>query len=85
MSKLPCKICSKSVTKNHKAIYCDLCDIWVHTKCNKINTATYNMLQNVEIKWFCIECSKDIFPFSLNKVEFFSTIQGKKLNFSQKL
>ena len=43
MPKFPCKICSKSVTKNHKAIYCDLCDIWVHTKCNEINNATCNV------------------------------------------
>ena len=38
------------------------------------------MLQNDETKWFCIVCSKENFPFSsLNKVEFFSTNQGKKL------
>ena len=86
MPKFPCKICSKSVAKNHKAICCGLCQIWIHTKCNKINAATYNMLQNDETKWFCIECSKEIFSFSsLNGVEFFSTTQGKKLSFSQKL
>ena len=74
MLKCPCKSCSKSVAKSHKTICCDLCDIWVHTKCNKINTTTYNMLQNDETKWFCIGWSKEIFPFSsLNKVEFFST------------
>ena len=85
MPKFPCKICSKSVAKNHKAICCDLCQIWIHTKCNKINAATYNMLQNDETKWFCIECSKEIFPFSsLNGVEFFSTTQGKKLKFLTK-
>ena len=43
MPKFPCKICSKSVAKNHKAICCALCHIWVHTKCNKINAATYNV------------------------------------------
>ena len=43
------------------------------------------MLQNYETKWFCIECSKDIFPFfSLNGVECFSTTQGKKLKFLTK-
>ena len=85
MPKFPYKICSKSVAKNHKAICCDLCHIWVHTKWNKINAARYNMLQNYEKKWFCIECSKDIFPFSsLNGVEFFSTTQGKKLKFLTK-
>ena len=82
MPKFPC---NKSVAKNHKGICCDLCDIWVRTKCNKRNTATYNMLQNDETKWFCIECSKEIFPFSsLNKVDFFFTTQGKKLKFLTK-
>ena len=85
MVKFPCKICSKSVAKNHKPICCDLCDILVHTKCNKINTATCNMLQNDETKWFCIECSKEIFPFSsLNRSECFSTTQGKKSKFLTK-
>ena len=85
MPKFPCKICSKSVAKNHQAICCDLCKIWVHTKCNKINAATYNMLLNDETKWFCIECSKETFSFSsLNRVKFFSTTQGKKIKFLTK-
>ena len=38
------------------------------------------MLQNDEIKGFCNEFSKVSFSFSsLNKVEFFSTTQGKKI------
>ena len=36
-------------------ICCDLSDIWVHTKCNKINAATYNMLQNDETKWLMLQ------------------------------
>ena len=36
------------------------------------------MLQNVETKWFRNECFEEMFPFfSLNKVEFFSTTEGK--------
>ena len=43
------------------------------------------MFQNDETEWFCIECSKEIFPFSsLNGVEFFSTTQRKKLKFLTK-
>ena len=43
------------------------------------------MVQNDETKWFCIECSKEIFPFSsLNGVEFLSSTQGKKLKFLTK-
>ena len=44
-----------------------------------------HMLHNDKTTWFCIECSKQIFPFSsLNGVEFFSTTQGKKLTFLTK-
>ena len=43
------------------------------------------MLQNDETKWFCIEFSKEMFPFfSLNGVKFFSTTQGKELKFLTK-
>ena len=50
MPKFPCKICSKRMAKNNKAICFDLCDICIHTKCNKINAATCKVLQNEEIK-----------------------------------
>ena len=36
-------ICKKRVAQNHKAVCCDVCDTWVHIKCSKINTQTYNI------------------------------------------
>ena len=84
MPEFPCKICNESVAKNPNASCCDLCNIWVHTKYNKINAATYDTLQNDETNWFCIESSKELFPLSsLNKVELFST-QEKILKFLTK-
>ena len=80
--KFPCKICEKPVAQNHKAVCCDVCDTWVHIKCNKINTQTYNILKKEKASWSCIECSKDVFPFSkLNETNFLTTIAGKKLKF----
>ena len=80
--KFPCKICKKPVAQNHKAVCCDVCDTWVHIKCNKINTQTYNILKKEKASWSCIECSKDVFPFSkLNESDFSTTIAGKKLKF----
>ena len=80
--KFPCKICKKPVAQNHKAVCCDVCDTWVHMKCNKINTQTYNILKKDEASWSCIECSKNVFPFSkLNETNFLTTIAGKKLKF----
>ena len=73
---------AKKLAKNHKAIECDNCKLWVHLKCNKINVQTYKLLQNDHAAWFCLTCSKTIFPFSeLNEEELCSTIQGKKIKF----
>ena len=80
--KFPCKICKKPVAQNHKAVSCDACDNWVHIKCNKIKTQTYNILRKEKVSWSCIGCSKDVFPFSKLKETNFSTkITGKKLKF----
>ena len=40
------------------------------------------MLKEDETTWYCISCSKDIFPFSdLNDNQFHTTTQGKKIKF----
>ena len=80
--KYPCKTCNSPVAKNHKAVQCDKCQLWVHMKCNKINIQTYNMLKKDETACYCISCSKDIFPFSdLNDNEFHTTTHFNKKNF----
>ena len=77
-AKFPCKICNNPVAKNNKAVECDNCGLWVHIKCNKINTQTYKYLQKES-------CASKIFPFSnLNENAFHKTIHGKKVyRFSQ--
>ena len=78
----PCRVCNHPVAKNHKAIKCDKCGLWVHIKCNKINVQTYNLLQKDNSSWYCISCVKTVFPFSdLNNHEFHTTIQGKKIKY----
>ena len=82
LAKFPCKICENSVARNHKAIQCDKCHLWVHIKCNKTNTQTYRLLERDGTTWYCISCSKDLFPFfSLNDNDFHTTIQGQKIKF----
>ena len=47
-----------------------------------MNTQTYNILKKEKASWSCIECSKDVFPFSgLNETNFLTTIAGKNLKF----
>ena len=78
----PCGICLNSVAKNHKAVKCDSCNLWIHIKCNKINVQTYNLLINDNTVWCCLTCSKKLYPFSaLNDNDFHSTIQGKTIKF----
>lgn len=80
--KYPCNICNNPVAKNHKAIQCDKCQLWVHIKCNKINGQTYKLLKQDETAWYCISCSNELFPFSsINNNEFHTTMQGKKVKF----
>ena len=70
--RFPCKRCLKSVNNNHNAILCDICESWVHIKCNKYDRKDYNDYKNDPSKTFhCLNCIEDIIPFSkLNDNEF---------------
>ena len=46
--KFPCKICAKNVHDKDKAVQCDLCELWIHIKCNNLNYLDYRYLQNCE-------------------------------------
>ena len=63
-TKFPCKISAKNVSENVKAVQCDLCELWVHIKCNNLNYLDYRYLQNSNESWYCIECCSTIFPFN---------------------
>ena len=36
--KYPCATCSKPCQSNQKAIFCDICLLWVHLKCTKLTS-----------------------------------------------
>ncbi|KAJ8044753.1 Histone-lysine N-methyltransferase ATX3 [Holothuria leucospilota] len=54
-----CGVCSKLVKKRDKAVECDGCVKWVHTRCASIDNAEYTLLQlsNPDDKWYCPNCS----------------------------
>lgn len=56
--KNPCGICFKPVAINHKAIFCDCCNKWVHITCNNTTKEDYQTLTNdLANSWcfrFCI-------------------------------
>ena len=80
----PCAICHKAVAFNHKAIVCDICDNWVHIKCNKLDDNDYKHFQddvNQDENFFCINCLADSVPFSkLNNNEFGVSVQKGIIN-----
>ncbi|CAG2218688.1 SIAE [Mytilus edulis] len=51
-----CGICRKLVKRNDKAIQCDECDLWIHTRCTSVDNTTYTKLQNTNDQWFCQNC-----------------------------
>ena len=79
MIAYPCGVCSKSVAKNHKAILCDLCNKWIHLKCNNLGKTDYVIFQdekNADRQIFCINCISDNVPFSkLNNNKFITSVK----------
>ena len=64
--KFPCWICTASVHDKDKAVQCDLCELWIHIKCNNLNYLDYSYLQNCDES--CIELYRILqhnFPFQL--------------------
>ena len=64
MKKYPCGICEKSVKSNHKAVQCDICNLWSHTKCNNISRNEYSLLETSDKKWACVKCMNGALPFA---------------------
>ena len=79
MSKFPCSVCFKNVNVNHKAICCDVCDKWVHIRCNLLSNAEYKRLlydpQTDHHVFYCIVCIQDNLPFTrLSDPDYYSII-----------
>ena len=76
--KFPCKLCLKNVTDNDNAIWCDLCQTWVHIKCNHLNYMDYKYQQGCNEPWYCLSCTNTLFPFgNLNNQNFLTFISNK--------
>ena len=62
--KFPLRICAKNVHDKDKAVQCDLCELWIHIKFNKLNYLDYRYLQNCDESSYCIDCCSTVFPFN---------------------
>ena len=45
--KFPCRICTKNVHDKDKAVQCDLCELWIHIKCNNLNYLVTDIFKTV--------------------------------------
>ena len=66
--KFLCRMCTKIVHDKDRAVQCDLCELWIHIKCNNLNYLDYRYLQNCDEYFYCIECSSTIFPFNSSSI-----------------
>ena len=59
----PSKICNININNKDRAVQCDICQFWIHIKCNKLNHIDYKYLQGSNDPWYCISCCDEILPF----------------------
>ena len=59
----PCKLCNKNINDSDAAIQSDICQFWVHLRCNKLNLVDYKYLQGSADPWFCLSCCSTILTF----------------------
>ena len=62
--KFPYRICAKAVHDKEKAVQRDLCELWIHVKCNNLNYLYYRYLQDYDESWYCVEYCSTMFPFN---------------------
>ena len=63
--KFPWSLCGKNVYDKDKTVQCDLCEFWIHIKCNNLNCyLDYRYLQNCDEFCYCIEFCCTIFSFN---------------------
>ena len=59
---LDCSVCKNEV--KYEAIFCDLCQHWVHPYCNGIDKNELKELSSNHKRenWHCIKCSSELYP-----------------------
>ena len=84
--RFPCGYCYKPVAKSHKGIFCDICNFWIHKKCNNTSDSEYHRLALDDSTWSCHRCLSEEIPFHSTSDEFLKlTLQGKNTEFSHSI
>ena len=56
-------MCGESVLDSHKAVCCDLCDLWVHVDCDEsLSVGLYYQFLTTPNSdpWFCSNCCDSV-------------------------
>ena len=81
----PCKLCNKNINDGDAAIQCDICQFWVHLRCNKLNLVDYKYPQGSTDPWFCLSCCSVILPFrNLTDKDFYYSVLNNYIEISYK-
>ena len=57
-TKNSCPACKKAVKRADKALECEICNNWVHIKCENLNEAEYAFLgEHKSLHWYCNGCN----------------------------
>ena len=76
IQQFPCRVCHKSIDDKENSIFCDLCKLWVHIKCNNLNYVDYQYLLGCSNPWYCLNCNSEIYALgNLNNQNFLSFIR----------
>ena len=88
--KDPCGICKKPVAISHNALVCDICNQWIHIKCNFVSKDLYKFIDensnpSIEEKdksnWICITCINSNLSFGhLDEKSFHLNSKGISTN-----
>ena len=77
-----CNTCHKSVSSRN-SIEWNLCLTQTHFKCNNLNFVDGQVIKNANKSWFCLQCSKNIFPFTnINNYKLSLTVNSSDKQFS---
>ena len=60
--KYPCGVCAKPVKSNQRGVQCDVCTMWLHTRCIGISNEEYAELQGSDESWCCKKCVTEALP-----------------------
>ena len=74
------KICEKPIAKNHEAVECDNCKLWVHIKYNKMNKKTCNLFMEDDTLLGTVSSVQNLFfpSMTLTITNFIPLYRAKK-------